>query len=250
MYTHLHVHSTFSDGLATPAQLIAAARARGQAALALTDHNTVGGHVLFRTAAAEHGITPILGAELRVRSAHGRGHVLVLCGDAASYTHLSTLLGPKPRRGGIALGDLVACGPGLYVTSACRGGLIASAVDRADYFTARDTAREFANAFPGRYYLEVQPTFGAILPWICALGRELDLPILATNDVHYLDPADATRHGAPGLDLATGEAMRLRGVHAAYHAALEVTGALADHLTRASQRWQDHENHRAERPVA
>src|SRR6266545_3073195 len=90
-YAELHCHSAYSllDGASTPAELAAQAAALGMDALALTDHNALYGAVPFVTAAQEHGVRPILGAELTLEDGH---HLTLLVADAAGWRNLCFLI--------------------------------------------------------------------------------------------------------------------------------------------------------------
>ncbi|HEY7415783.1 MAG TPA: PHP domain-containing protein, partial [Ktedonobacteraceae bacterium] len=167
-FAHLHVHSTYSDGLAHPLDLVERAKHLGFTSLALTDHNTLDGHAALLMAAHYYSIQPILGAEIRVHSHHGHGHVVVLPQTEGEYQYLSWLIRRKKR---IQIGELKAAG---IVTTGCLGGTIAQLLRRHDYWSARDTLEEYQEALNGRVILEIQPNFGTILAWILSLGRQLN----------------------------------------------------------------------------
>jgi hypothetical protein len=123
-FTHLHVHSTYSDGLANPFDLMRQAQALGCSSLALTDHNSRDGHGAFLAAAQCYPVHPLLGAELRVHATLGHGHMVVLSTNSDEYSRLRFLIRRKKQ---IRLGDLRACG---IVTSGCLGGVTARLLRR------------------------------------------------------------------------------------------------------------------------
>lgn len=217
-FAHLHVHSTASDGADSPEALVQAAAALGYTALALTDHSTVAGHLPFSRACVAQHITPILGAELRVRSKRGTGHALVLAQTPAEYAQLTELV---KARVVVSVGAL----KGLLVTSSCLGGVVARALKKGDYWTARDSAEEYASTLGASYYLEVQPSFGAVLAWVLSLADKTGIPALATNDVHYI-----ARTGP--LALLSEEQMRGLSPFPGYTRALAVAGEVARGLTQ------------------
>ncbi len=234
-FAHLHVHSSASDGLASPTDLAKAAAELGYTHLALTDHNTLSGLEEFHEACTAHHVTPIYGVELRVRSASGMGHALVLGGkDAANVLRELILRFRAPT-----VRDLEwACGYAelpVYVTSACLGGEVASALRTGDWWTARDVAREYQEALGTRYYLEVQPSFGAVLPWIVSLAHEMGIPVVGTNDVHYLTNAQALdgERSRLNLDLASEEQLRTRVPLSTWQQAMDGAMHLAELLTAA-----------------
>lgn len=221
-FTHLHVHSTYSDGLADPNDLMRHARTLGFSSLALTDHNTLDGHPALLNAAYRHNIHPILGVEIRVHTRLASGHTVVLTRNRDEYDRLSRLVRRRNKR--IKLGDLKHTG---YVTSGCLGGVTAQFVQRGDYWSARDTLLECRDTLGDDFLIEVQPTFGTTLAWLLSLSRELGIPAVATNDVHYLEPWDGQRHANPGLYLASDAQMRASCPFDTYHHAIEETQRIA-----------------------
>lgn len=224
-FVHLHVHSTYSDGTATPEQLLMTAKARGYRALALTDHTTLDGLPEFVRHAEALGMTALPGIECTVYSRLGGGHLVILFTDQVAQESFSWYL--HHRRDHLRLQDLARI-PGLYVTSSCLGGLVAGAIKQQDYWSARDTACEYRDLFGSHYFLEVQPSFGTVLPWVLSLGRDLAIPLVATNDVHYLGLHD-TRNQI-GLHLATEAEMRSYSPFTAYQGALENAAQIAQQI--------------------
>lgn len=201
-FTHLHCHSSYSDGLAHPLDLIRQAQALGFTALALTDHNTLDGHAAFVSAAQYYPVIPLLGAELRVHTEQGHGHNVILSRNEEEYRKLQWLL---RRHKPIRLGDVKSCG---IVTSGCLGGVVARLLAAGDYWSASDALREYRDKLGDDFYIEVQPNFGPVMPWLFTLARELSVPAVATNDVHYLYPHDSQRHTNPGLYMRSQEEMQ------------------------------------------
>jgi DNA polymerase-3 subunit alpha len=227
-YTHLHVHSNYSDGLAHPLDLMEHAKRLGYTALALTDHNTLDGHAALLAAAHYYQLRPILGVEIRVHSHHGHGHVVVLPQVEGEYHYLSWLIRRKKK---VQIGDLKRAG---MVTTGCLGGVIPQLLRRNDYWSARDTLEEYREQLDGRVILEIQPNFGTTMAWMLSLGHQLHLPIIATNDVHYLYPEDSARHVNYGLHLASEAQMRMASPLAGYLDAIETTQIIANGL------WNGH----------
>lgn len=228
-FPHLHVHSTVSDGLATPTALARAAAHRGASAIALTDHDTVAGHPEFVAACASLHIAPILGAELSITHAGMRGHALVLARSPHEYHALQRVLKTSRPRRRPPLTSLRGCG---LISTSCLGGLPAALLRQQDFWGAHDLVTELAALFGADLAIEVQPGFGTHLGWLLAIAADLGVPTFATNDVHYLSPADAARHRNPGLHLADREEMHAASAHPGWRAALAQTERLA-----ATLRW-------------
>ncbi len=168
------------------------------------------GAMEFYYAAREHGLTPILGCEAYLaprgrldRTAREEAHVTLLAADFIGYRNLSTLVSKgflegyyyKPR---IDLDLLAKHNEGLIVLSGCLSGLVAAPLLRNDYETARQAAKSYVDIFGNRFYLEMMrhgmPEEEAINPGVLRLSRELQIPIVATNDSHYLERKDAAAH--------------------------------------------------------
>jgi len=226
-YAELHCHSNFSflDGASHPEALAPAAAAMGLTAVALTDHRGLYGMVRFMTAARRAGIRPIAGCELTVaplattdtpdakllvdrrltlagqRREEGRHHLTVLVRDGAGYRSLCRILSlanlaaPKGHAA-VTWEQLREHAAGLVCLSGCkRFGLI----PRLLRMGRRDEAASVAAALrevygAGAFLLELQnhltPDDGWLTAELAALGRELDIPCVATNDVHMVTAAD------------------------------------------------------------
>lgn len=235
MFAHLHVHSTASDGLATPTELVTHAASLGFSCLALTDHNTFAGHTELLAAAARTPITVIPGIEAKVYLGARHGHAVILPQNPDEYTRLRTLVRTKPR---LHIGDLIGVG---YVTSGCLGGLAAQHLKhRWDYSAARDVLLRCQDLLGPRFRVEVQPTFGTLAPWLLSLAREVGCTAIVTNDVHYLHRQDGLRHNHLGLHLASAEEIdQASHFWPGYHTAMVETGLLADLCTKG---WSNGRN--------
>ena len=235
-FVHLHCHSEYSllDGANRIDDLIARALELEQPALAITDHGNLHGAWEFQEKARKAGLKPIVGMEAyvapgdrRARSRPAPGakpyyHLVLLAQNATGYRNLVKLSSlaytegfyVKPR---IDRELLARHSEGLVVSSACMAGEVASHLLDNDVAGARSAASWYANLFPGRYYLEVQahdsPGQTRLNERIFALGAEMGLPVVATNDAHFLRSADHDAHDVLlciGLGKDRTEADRMR----------------------------------------
>jgi len=216
-FVHLHTHSEFSllDGANRIDDLVRRANEYEMPGLALTDHGVMFGAWTFQKAAKKGGIKPILGMEAYVapgdrrdRTRGGQGekayyHLVLMARDRVGYRNLVKLtsLGftegfyHKPR---IDRELLAAHGEGLIVSSACLAGEVARNLMNDDWDAAREAASWYANLFDGRYYLEVQGHDSdgqdELNRRIFTLADELGLPVIATNDAHFLSEHDHEAH--------------------------------------------------------
>lgn len=212
-FVHLHVHTEYSllDGACRIKELIARVKALGQSAVAITDHGVMSGAIHFYKEAKEQGIQPIIGCEVYVaprtrfdkvhRIDNPPHHLVLLCKNRTGYQNLIHLVSQgyieglyfKPR---IDHELLKAHSEGLIALSACLAGEIPRALMAGDYEKARETALFYRDTF-GRenYYIELQnhgiEEQKQILPDLIRLARELDIGLVATNDAHYIERADA-----------------------------------------------------------
>src|SRR5271155_284908 len=230
-FAHLHVHTQFSllDGANKIGPLIDHAKASGMEALAITDHGNMFGAVEFFHKATDKGIKPIIGCEAYLAPGKrtdrsqiaksddfengGNYHLILLAQNAAGYRNLCRLLTAaykeglyyKPRIDKEILAEL---SEGLIVLSGCLSGEIARALkaDRMD--RAREAAAWYARTFPGRFYLELQDNclHGPLNERLMDIGRTEGLPVVATNDCHYLHRDDAKAHEVL-LCIQTGKTM-------------------------------------------
>jgi len=211
-FVHLHVHSEYSllDGACRIEHLCRRAAENGSPAIALTDHGVMYGAMEFYYAAREHGLTPILGCEAYIaprgrfeRTAREEAHVTLLAADFIGYRNLSALVSKgflegyyyKPR---VDLELLAKHNEGLIVLSGCLSGMVAAPLLRNDFDTAKKAAKTYVDIFGDRFYLEMMrhgmPEEEAINPGLLRIAKELQIPIVATNDSHYLERKDAAAH--------------------------------------------------------
>lgn len=216
-FVHLHCHSEFSllDGANRIDDLIKRAQHYEMPALAITDHGNMHAAWDFQEKARRAGVKPIMGMEAyvapgdrRTRGRPGPGqkpyyHLVLLARDLVGYKNLVKLssLGytegfyTKPR---IDRELLAKYSEGLIVSSACLAGEVAGHLmdDRMD--AAREAAAWYAELFKDRYYLEVQAHTSEgqakLNAKILSLGDELGLPVIATNDAHFLKHEDHDAH--------------------------------------------------------
>ncbi len=213
-FVHLHLHSEYSllDGACRIKDIPARARECGHTAVALTDHGVMYGAVAFWRACRDAGIKPIIGCEVyvaprsRFEKSGGSGegnyhHLVLLCENEIGYRNLLYLVShgftegfySRPR---VDMELLRAHHEGLIALSACLAGYIPRALMRGEYDMAKRHAEEMAALFGAEnYYIELQnhnlADQVAVLPQLVRLARECGLPMVATNDVHYLRKADA-----------------------------------------------------------
>ena len=216
-FVHLHTHSEYSllDGANRIRDLVRRAQELEMPALALTDHGCMFGAWSFHKAATKGGIKPIIGMEAYVapgdrrdRSRSGQGerayyHLVLLARDLQGYRNLVKLSSigytegfyHRPR---IDREVLARHHEGIIVSSACMAGEVARHLLADDPDAAREAATWYANLFDGRYYLEVQahdtPGQEELNRRVFALADELGLPVVATNDAHFLTAADHEAH--------------------------------------------------------
>jgi DNA polymerase-3 subunit alpha len=211
-FVHLHCHSEFSllDGAARISDLVKAAKELGMPALALTDHGNMYAAVNFYKAAKEIGIKPIIGCEIYVaprtrfdketkedRSPH---HLTVLAKNIEGYRNLLKLISlasiegfySKPR---VDRELLQKYGRGLVLLSGCPKGEVPSLIVAGKYEEAKKVASWYKELFKNDYYLEIQDLgmdeFRKFNPELIRLARELEIKLVATNDVHYVKKEDS-----------------------------------------------------------
>ena len=207
-YIELHAHSSHSllDGVAFPEELVARAAAYGMPALALTDHDGLYGAVRFIRAAEEAGIKPILGAEITLSDAPGTAgaHLTLLAESAEGYANLSRLitLAHQDQPKGTAFLDpqlLVQHAAGLIALSGCRDGPVARALLAGNPKPALAAAQRLAAIF-GRehFFIELQRHYrlgeAHLVRDLHSLAVHLGLSVVATGNIHYLEPAQREIH--------------------------------------------------------
>jgi DNA polymerase-3 subunit alpha len=216
-FVHLHTHSEYSllDGANRITDLVHRAREFEMPALALTDHGCLFGAWTFQKVARSNDLKPILGMEAYVapgdRRDRTRGegggknyyHLVLMARDRVGYRNLVKLSSIgytegfyfKPRVDREVLREF---GEGLIVSSACLAGEVARNLMNDDWDGARAAASWYAEVFRDRYYLEVQghdsEGQSELNRKILTLGDELGLPVIATNDAHFLREGDHEAH--------------------------------------------------------
>ncbi|MBI4517143.1 MAG: DNA polymerase III subunit alpha [Deltaproteobacteria bacterium] len=219
-FVHLHLHTQYSllDGANKIEALIASIKAAGMPAVAMTDHGNMFGAVEFYKTAVEHGVQPILGCEVYVApgSRHdkrpvrgddyesgGNFHLILLAMNQDGYRNLCRLvtLGYtegfyyKPRVDKELLRELNG---GLIALSGCLASEVNQAIAAGSSARARQVLDDYRAIFGDRYYVEVQdnhlPQQERANAELVRLACELGLPLVATNDCHYLQPEDAAAH--------------------------------------------------------
>jgi DNA polymerase III subunit alpha len=232
-FTHLHLHTLYSllDGAIRMKDLIKTVKAKGMSAVAVTDHGNMFGAVDFYKKAKEAGIKPILGLEAYVAGTKGRtdrtekvaNHLILLAKNEEGYANLR-MLSSKAYLDGFYYHPridkqlLKEHSGGLFGLTACLGGEVTSACYRGDMDAARNAAREYKDIFaPGHFFLEIQsnglPEQEKANSNLKQLSRDLDLPLVATADAHYIQREDAAAHEllmaiASGKTLADSKRMR------------------------------------------
>ncbi len=212
-FVHLHTHTEYSllDGACRIKALINSAKEKGQTALAITDHGVMYGAVEFYKEAKKNGIKPIIGCEVYVapRSRFDKQkeydgeyrHLVLLCKNAVGYRNLTELVSrgftegfySKPR---IDEELLEKYTEGLVALSACLSGGVPKCLLKGDYQTAKEAALRYEKMFgKGNYYLELQD-HGLqdelrVNPQILRISKETGIPVVCTNDVHYVEKCDA-----------------------------------------------------------
>ncbi len=211
-FVHLHLHTEFSllDGATRISSIADKAISLGQDAVAITDHGVMYGAVEFYTALKEKGIKPIIGCEVYVapRGRHFKdgkqdvsgNHLILLCKNEIGYKNLSYMVSmsfidgfySKPR---VDMELLSAHSEGLIALSGCIAGRIPRLILAGSMAEAEAYALEMKGIFGDDFYLEVQnhgldderkANYGIKL-----ISEKYGIPMVATNDVHYLERSDA-----------------------------------------------------------
>jgi len=213
MFTHLHVHTEYSllDGLSRIPQLIAKAKELGMASLAITDHGNMYGVIDFYVTAKEAGIKPIIGCEIYVAETNYKSrsnsekspyHLILLVKNERGYRNLIQLVTKahldgfyyKPR---VDKDLLAKHSEGLVVLSGCLQGELARLILEGRLDEAIVQAKWYRDTFDA-YYLEIQrhpiPELKHVNEGLLLIAKRLDIPVVATNDVHYINKEDAHLH--------------------------------------------------------
>jgi len=211
-FAHLHVHSEYSllDGFSRIKKLVRQAKDLGMQHLAITDHGAMYGVIEFYQECKAMGINPIIGVEAYLANdiddRSGRydyNHLLLLAKNEAGYRNLMKLTTIahtygwhyKPRIDRVVLAEHAE---GLIATSACLSGEIPEMLLKGDTEGARNTARWYLDTFgPENFYLEIQEHHGQDSPQgklnelLFDLHRDMHIPLVLTNDLHYVSANDA-----------------------------------------------------------
>ncbi|HXD61714.1 MAG TPA: DNA polymerase III subunit alpha [Lacisediminihabitans sp.] len=231
-FVHLHVHSEYSmlDGAARVTPLMAAAAEQKMPAIAVTDHGNMFGAYDFWKQATANGLKPIIGTEAYITPGTARQDKTRVrwgggsqnqddVGGSGAYTHMTMLSENnegmhnlfrlsslasiegfyfKPRMDRELLSRY---SKGIIATTGCVGGEVQTRLRLGQYREAREAAAEFRDIFgPGNFYAEIMDHGIDIerrtVTELIALAKDLDLPLVATNDLHYTHAHDATAHAA------------------------------------------------------
>ena len=213
-FVHLHIHSEFSllDGANRIKDLPVRAKELGMKAMAITDHGVMYGVIDFYKACKKEGIKPIIGCEVYVASRTRFDkepqdkkyyHLILLAKNNKGYQNLSKLVSLgftegyyyKPR---IDLEILEKYHEGIICLSGCLAGSVSQAILNGNIEEAENVAKWHKNVFGEDYYLEIQNNGVKeqvmVNQKIIQIARRLDIPIVATNDAHYLKREDAYNH--------------------------------------------------------
>jgi DNA polymerase-3 subunit alpha len=212
-FVHLHVHSEYSllDGACRVDALCRRTAEDDAPGIALTDHGVMFGAVdFYDTAKKKYGLVPIIGCEAYIaprgrfdRTVRDEAHITLLAADDVGYKNLTTLISKgflegyyyKPR---IDMELLAKHNEGLIVLSGCMSSLVSAPLLKNDYETSKKNAKAFHDIFGDRFYVEIMrhgmPEEDAINDGLIKLARELNYPLVATNDSHYLGREDAQAH--------------------------------------------------------
>ena len=214
MFTHLHLHTEYSllDGACRIDRLFDRAEKLGQKSVAITDHGAMYGALNFYKTAKKHGIKPIIGCEVYVaRSSRFEkkrevgvkeySHLILLCENNEGYQNLIKMVSlgftegfyNKPR---VDKELLKKYSKGLICLSACLAGEVPYNLLYGKYEEAKKAALFYKETFgKDNFFLEIQDhgleEQKAINPLLIRLAKEIDVPIVATNDVHYIEKEDA-----------------------------------------------------------
>ncbi|WP_099205283.1 DNA polymerase III subunit alpha [Scatolibacter rhodanostii] len=215
-FAHLHLHTEFSllDGACRIEKVLDAAKQMGQTAVAITDHGVMYGVVDFYKAAKKRGIKPIIGSEVYVAKRsrfdkthefdYENRHLVLLCENEIGYQNLIYLVSHawtegfynKPR---VDLDLLAEHHDGLIALSACLAGEVSRALSRNDYEEAKTAALRYQTIFgKDNFFLELQdhglPEQKHVNPQIIRLSKETEIPLVVTNDCHYIRKEDSKMH--------------------------------------------------------
>ena len=210
-FTHLHLHTEYSllDGACRIPKLVERIKALGMTSCAITDHGVMYGCIDFYSAMKDAGIKPIIGCEVYVcrdrldKSAANReySHLILLCENNTGYQNLMKLVSEgfltgyyyRPR---IDYNLIRQHSEGLICLSACLSGDLPKLLLQGRYDDAEAYVREMQNIFGEKnFYVEIMDhgirEEKIVMPRLISLAREMNVPLVATNDCHYLEEKDA-----------------------------------------------------------
>ena len=214
-FVHLHLHTGYSllDGEGKIKQVVARAKELGMSSIAITDHGVMYGCVDFYKAAKEAGIKPILGCEVYVvaksmktksnEDGNGTHHLVLLVKNETGYNNLMKIVSTasidgfyyKPR---VDHEFLKQHSEGIIALSACLGGEVQSLILNEQIEKAKEAALFYKDTFKDGFYLELQyhgvDEERKVNGVLVQMSKELDIPLVATNDVHYIKQEDAKAH--------------------------------------------------------
>jgi DNA polymerase III subunit alpha len=217
-FVHLHVHTEYSllDGMGRIASMTKRAAELGQPALALTDHGVMHGAIEFSRACKGAGIKPLIGVEAYITQAQrpmdgrdpqldsGRHHLLLLAQNMTGYRNLLQICSDAQMRGfyyrpRIDAEYLAAHSEGLICTSGCLAAELPALLKQGKEQKALERLQWYRDVFgPDRWYIEFQehaiPELTQVNKQLFAWAEQYDLPMIVTNDVHYVREEDASPH--------------------------------------------------------
>ncbi|MEZ4454824.1 MAG: DNA polymerase III subunit alpha [Nannocystaceae bacterium] len=212
-FAHLHLHTQYSllDGAIRTKDLCRVVKERGMKSVAVTDHGNMFGAIQFYSEAKAHGVKPIFGCEAYIadgdmdtKTDRKNYHLVLLARNEVGFRNLQKLISWGHTRGfyynpRIDRKILRDHSEGLIGLSACLGGHIARLVNAGDMDAARDTVREYKSIFePDSYFLELQPNGMELQerlnPILAELGEAEGVPLVGTNDCHYVNKDEAHAH--------------------------------------------------------
>ena len=237
-FTHLHVHTEYSllDGSSKIGELAARAKELGMDSMAITDHGVMYGVIDFYRAARAAGIKPIIGCEVYVspgsrfdrETVHGEDryyHLVLLAENNTGYQNLMKIVSKgfvdgfyyKPRIDEEVMREYHE---GIIALSACLAGEVPRYLEKGLYEEAKEAAKRHLEIFgEGNYFLELQdhgiPLQRQVNQGIMRLSKELNIPLVATNDCHYINAEDWEAHDIllciqPGNKVADENRLGLR----------------------------------------
>lgn len=214
-FCHLHLHTEYSllDGSGKIDKLISKAKDLGMKSIAITDHGVMYGCVDFYKKARENGIKPILGCEVYVAGKsmdikspdkdNHTYHLVLLVKNEIGYNNLMKIVSEASIRGfyykpRVDSEFLKSHSEGLIALSACLGGEVQSNILKNQMEKAREVALRYKNIFKEGFYLEIQnhgmDEQRKVNEENIKLSKELNIPLVATNDVHYITQEDSKAH--------------------------------------------------------